>query len=180
MSDRATHGDRGAIAQPADFLTGDWVMTRRIRFRRTATRGLLEGRASVRADGHQSTLNEQGLLRLDGREALASQRYALTFHGRVVRVHFRNGAFFHEFELRERGCTAIYHCGSDQYVGRYRVHDRDAWSLIWCVRGPRKDYDMRTLYRRVAGPSQIERTSRPFTFAQATGGGLDRSSVADV
>ena len=117
MSDRATHGDRGAIAQPADFLTGDWVMTRRIRFRRTATRGLLEGRASVRADGHQSTLNEQGLLRLDGREAFASQRYALTFHGRVVRVHFRNGAFFHEFELRERGCTAIYHCGSDQYVG---------------------------------------------------------------
>jgi hypothetical protein len=151
MTDRMAQEDHGAIAQPADFLTGDWIMTRRIRFRGTAARGFLEGRASVRADGHQSSLSEEGLLTLDGREAMASQRYALTFRGAVVQVHFRNGSFFHEFELRERGYTAIYHCGADHYVGRYRVHDRDVWSLTWCVRGPRKDYDMRTLYRRVSG-----------------------------
>jgi hypothetical protein len=151
MTDRMAQEDRGAIARPADFLAGDWIMTRRIRFRRTATRGFLDGCASVRAEGHHSSLSEQGLLRLDGREAMTSQRYALTFRGAVVQVHFRSGSFFHEFELRERGYTAIYHCGADQYVGRYRVLDCDVWSLIWCVRGPRKDYDMRTLYRRVSG-----------------------------
>jgi hypothetical protein len=151
MSDRVAHGDRGAIAQPADFLTSDWIMTRRIRFRRTANRGFLEGRASVSRDGHRLSLIEQGLLRLDGREAMASQRYALTFDGPMVRVHFRDGSFFHEFELRTSGYTAIYHCDPDQYVGRYRVLDPDIWSLTWCVRGPRKDYDMRTLYRRVSG-----------------------------
>jgi hypothetical protein len=169
MTDRVSQGDRGAIAQPAEFLAGDWIMTRRIRFRGTATRGLLEGRASVRTDGHHSSLNEQGLLRLDGREAMASQRYALTFRGAVVQVHFRNGSFFHEFELRRCGYTTIYHCGPDQYVGRYRVVDPDVWSLIWCVRGPRKNYDMRTLYRREAGPSSLARTGCPFTFAQAPG-----------
>ena len=151
MTDRMAQEDRGAIARPADFLAGDWIMTRRIRFRRTATRGFLDGCASVRADGQHSSLNEQGLLRLDGREAMASQRYVLTFRGAVVQVHFRNGSFFHEFELHRSGYTAIYHCGADQYVGRYRVLDCDVWSLIWCVRGPRKDYDMRTLYRRVSG-----------------------------
>lgn len=153
MAGREIHGDRGAITRPADFLTGDWIMTRRIRFRRTAARGSLEGRASIRPDGHHFVLSEQGLLRFDGHEAMASQRYALTFHGAVVQVHFRDGSLFHEFELRTVGYTATYLCGADQYVGRYRVLDPDVWSLTWCVRGPRKDYDMRTLYRRVAGPS---------------------------
>jgi hypothetical protein len=179
MTDRVAHADCGAIARPADFLTGDWIMTRRIRIRRSAVRGFLEGHASVRADGHQSSLNEQGLLRLDGREALASQRYTLTFRGAVVQVHFRNGSFFHEFELRTRGYTAIYHCGGDQYVGRYRVLDPDVWSLIWCVRGPRKHYDMRTLYRRAAG-SSAARAGFPFTFAQAADGGLDGPPVASL
>jgi hypothetical protein len=148
MTDRAPRGDRCAVIRPADFLAGDWIIKRRIRVRRTATRGSLEGRASVSRDGHH--FSEQGLLRLDRREAVASQRYAFTFHGPVVRVHFRDGSFFHEFELRASGYTAIYHCGPDQYVARYRVLDPDVWSLTWCVRGPRKDYDMRTLYRRVS------------------------------
>jgi hypothetical protein len=151
MTDLLVHENRGAIMRPAGFLTGDWIMTRRIRLRRTATRGFLAGRVSIRADGHRSSLDEQGLLRLDGREAMASQRYSLSYRGAAVQVHFRNGSFFHEFELRAQGYTAIYHCGEDQYIGRYRVLDPDAWSLTWCVRGPRKDYDMRTLYRRVGG-----------------------------
>jgi hypothetical protein len=151
ITERLAHGDGGAVMRPADFLTGDWIMTRSIRFRRTAKRGFLEGRASVSRDGHHLSLIEQGLLRLDGREAMASQRYALTFHGAMVRVHFRDGSFFHDFELRASGYTTIYHCDPDQYVGRYRVLDPDVWSLTWCVRGPRKDYDMRTLYRRVSG-----------------------------
>jgi hypothetical protein len=180
MTDPVAQGDRSAIAHPADFLTGDWIMTRRIRFRRTAARGFLQGHACVSGDGHRASLNEQGLLRLDGREAMASQRYALTFRGVMVQVHFRSGSFFHEFELCTSGYTAIYHCGEDQYVGRYRVLDPDVWSLTWCVRGPRKEYDMRTLYRRVAGPSQLQRTGGPFTFAQPTGGGLDRPSDTDV
>jgi len=102
-------------------------------------------------DGYRWVASASRRKSLDGREAMASQRYALTFRGAVVQVHFRNGSFFHEFELRRCGYTAIYHCGADHYVGRYRVHDRDVWSLIWCVRGPRKDYDMRTLYRRLSG-----------------------------
>jgi len=111
MTDRVAQSERGAIAQPADFLTGDWIMTRRIRFRGRAARGSLEGHASVRADGHHSSLSEQGLLRLDGREAMASQRYALTFRGAVVQVYFRNGSFFHEFELRRCGYTTIIIAG---------------------------------------------------------------------
>jgi hypothetical protein len=93
------------------------------------------------------------MLRLDGHEAMASQRYLLTFRGAVVQVYFRNGSFFHEFELRAGGYTAIYQCGTDRYIGRYRLLDPDVWSLTWCVRGPSKNYDIRTLYRRASRAS---------------------------
>lgn len=72
---------------------------------------------------------------------------------RVWTVTFDDGRPFHPWTA-----GAISHwCSPDNYSGEISEPGEatDAWSITWTVEGPRKDYTMRTTYRR------SEATQRP-------------------
>ena len=43
---------------------------------------------------------------------------------------------------------AAHDCGMDRYESEYRIHGQDHFTIRDVVRGPRKDYEMTTIYRR--------------------------------
>ena len=55
--------------------------------------------------------------------------------------------FVHE-DLSERRFEAFHPCGEDRYEGTYRVVGEDELLVRWLVRGPRKDQEIISRYRR--------------------------------
>jgi hypothetical protein len=75
---------------------------------------------------------------------LAERRYLWSAD---LSVWFEDGRFFHN--VPPHGGPTAHWCDPDQYDGQYDFADWPAFRVTWRVRGPRKDYRMETLYRRV-------------------------------
>lgn len=62
-------------------------------------------------------------------------------------VTFEDGRDFHPWSV---GPSVVHPCGADTYEGRIQVDSPDAWTVVWVVSGPAKDYTMTTRLTRAA------------------------------
>ena len=128
-----------------DDLAGSWTLRRRI-VHADGTRAALVGTCTFEpAEGGLRQV-ERGILRLGGRQMEAWQVY-LWRPGPEVR--FADGRLFHEVGPGRRPAAA-HPCGADRYAVSYAFAGlpEGRWSARWRVRGPRKNYEMRSAYAR--------------------------------
>jgi len=131
------------------YLTGSWTLSRAIVDHRGLTSGSFEGRAEVQARGTRGRYEEHGRLRwarYDG-----SARRVLDLVGTddgVVAVRFTDGRAFFDLDLSSGTCQAVHQCGADRYELEFAAGSTELLIERWRVRGPDKDYEARTTWRR--------------------------------
>lgn len=148
---RVTSGkDQGRFVPALADFAGRWSLSRQIEDRLAGAMGRLEGEAVFLADeGGGLIYRETGQLRLGDGPAFAAERgYLWRSVGGVIVVDFADGLPFHQFD--PSGDTAAQHlCIADDYRVRYDLVRWPDWLAEWNVLGPRKDYRMRSHYRRI-------------------------------
>jgi hypothetical protein len=134
------------VRRATDF-EGDWAVARDILDRTGGPTGRFTGVARFTAMPWGLAYAEEGELRLGGGAGLrATRAYRWIFGAEGVEVFFDDGRYFHAF--RWDAAEAEHLCGDDLYRVKYGFQDWPAWTAEWNVRGPRKDYRMRSTYRR--------------------------------
>lgn len=133
--------------QPSDFL-GPWRVERAIDDRLTGAPGRFDGTATFAPDGEALRYREQGTLTVGGRRYPAARENLWRWDGAGVEVLFADGRPFHRFRPEGRGPGTDHPCGPDLYRVAYDLTAWPLWSAEWEVRGPSKDYRMRTAYAR--------------------------------
>ncbi|MFW2586727.1 DUF6314 family protein [Sagittula sp. SSi028] len=125
-----------------DFL-GFWQISREIA-QADGTRALFTGHGTwtQRPDGG-ADYAETGQLEMGGGRFTAERRYHWT---PGLDVYFDDGRFFHR--VPAGGGATGHWCDPDQYDVRYDFADWPAWTVVWQVHGPRKDYTMTSRYTR--------------------------------
>ncbi|MVO90200.1 hypothetical protein GPA10_36975 [Streptomyces sp. p1417] len=149
-----------AVPDVLAFLLGDWRVERTVRDFAGAAAG---GAAAGPVEGHFSgttrftPLDGTGPVRdAAGAGLLHHESGTFTWHGvarpaertlrflpggraGTVAVHFADGRFFHDLDLRSGRHTADHPCARDLYRGTFEVYDADHWRTRWRVAGPAKD-----------------------------------------
>ncbi|NYI04033.1 DUF6314 family protein [Allostreptomyces psammosilenae] len=124
------------------YLEGVWRLDRTVLDRATGHRGTFHGAVTFTPLG-DGTLHaaERGTLTWEGvpRHAERTLLYRPGFTAGTAAVHFADGRFFHDLDLRRGEFTAEHFCGADTYAGSYTVFGRNGWNVSWAVRGPAKD-----------------------------------------
>jgi Family of unknown function (DUF6314) len=93
---------------------------------------------------------ETGVLRLGTHRGPTTQRYHFFFRDeQAVEVCFADGRRFHDIVFSDGVAAVTHDCPPDRYRGRYRLRDRDQWTLAWCVEGPRKRMLIGTRFTRL-------------------------------
>ena len=149
------------------FLLGGWTVERTIDDRRAGVEGTFRGTLAVDADPalgacrfrglgtrpvtgvRRARYEERGHVRFGDHEGPASR--GLVCLGRVdgtMAIEFADGRPFVECDLRTGGWLAGHPCGADRYELRFTVVSTDVLGEHWRVRGPAKDYEAWTTYRR--------------------------------
>lgn len=124
-----------------DFL-GDWRLAREITHG-DGSAARFEGRAEWRAEDAGALYVETGELIIGAGRFAAERRYRW---GADLSVWFDDGRFFHH--VPPGGGAAAHWCDPDQYDAEYDFSRWPEWTARWRVRGPRKDYEMLSHYRR--------------------------------
>jgi hypothetical protein len=90
------------------------------------------------------------VLRLADQPEMTAERCYVWREGEdgSVEVRFEDGRFFHSFAPNEPAPTARHDCPPDHYEVRYDFYAWPHWRACWRVRGPRKDYEMVSWFRR--------------------------------
>jgi hypothetical protein len=145
-----------------DRLSGVWSIDRSIE-----PGGRFEGRAVFRPDGPDRLAYEEhgDMILADGNRFEATRRYVYDWigdgiHGRIV-VRFDDGPnrgnVFLSLDLQSADDAArpieardCHLCGKDVYDAVYRFVDANRFEFTCRVRGPRKDYVLRTAYNRMS------------------------------
>ncbi|HWC83180.1 MAG TPA: DUF6314 family protein [Pseudonocardiaceae bacterium] len=134
-------------------LAGDWTLTRDL-----PDNGSMTGTARFR-EFEPAVLHyrEDGTLVLPGGRSLEVYReYHYRLEEGQIRICFAEPGpprTFHVLRLPGSHGAAdtasdVHLCGDDVYTGEYSFVDEDQFSVRMRVRGPRKDYESRTVYRR--------------------------------
>lgn len=126
---------------------GDWQLDRSVK-NALGPDMHLTGIACFEARGDGLLLTERGTLRIDGQPKMeGEQRYIWRQQGQEIATFFADGRAF--FQFSPTGQVAAAHwCSPDQYDVVMDFTRWPAWQAIWSVKGPRKDYEMTSLYRR--------------------------------
>lgn len=134
---------------PVDFA-GCWQLARVISDRQIGQAGRFDGQAVLSPRGPDGLdYVETGLLRLgDGPALTATRRYVWDFQSEFVLVSFDDGRPFHSFQAGVSGAGTDHLCGADMYRVTYGFADWPVWTAVWQVEGPRKDYNLESLYWR--------------------------------
>ncbi len=136
-----------AISDLADYLAGRWKVERTLSA--GAERGSFTGVAEFVRDGAGLVWEEHGRLRWQRYEGPARRRLTLERDGdEGWEVRFADGRLFHALDLAGGASRAFHPCGEDRYEGEYRILDQGAFEVRWRVRGPRKDQEIVSTYRR--------------------------------
>lgn len=138
------------LADLAAFA-GRWSLTRQIDDRQAGQAAQFEGQAAFTWQEEALLLTETGHLRLPGQTPLLAERryiWQIGAPGQIA-VRFADGRAFHSFALRSATARADHWCDPDRYEVRYDFSAWPDWRSHWTVCGPRKDYCMTSLYRRL-------------------------------
>jgi hypothetical protein len=108
----------------------------------------LSGTATFSRHEDGLMLVEEGTLEVAGQPPMqGSQRYIWRPDGDQIATFFADGRDF--FRFRPDGEIAAAHwCSPDQYDVVMDFTHWPEWRATWTVKGPRKDYVMRSRYRR--------------------------------
>ncbi|MEM6310095.1 MAG: DUF6314 family protein [Pseudomonadota bacterium] len=121
---------------------GIWTFDRRV----THEAGLpakASGHAVFTPDGTGLRYDETGQLRINDGSPMTATRCYLWRRGGVVL--FEDGRAFHTIPDDEG--PARHYCGADTYHVRYDFLNWPIWTSRWSVTGPKKAYDMATVYQ---------------------------------
>ena len=133
------------VATPS-FFAGRWQMVRIIENVSEGVIGEFWGEAEFTPDGDGLRCRENGVLRFRGADYHAERGALWRFPGEGrVEVRYEDGRPFHDFV--DDDPQAVHECGEDLYRVSY-AFEGTAWTSIWDVKGPAKDYRMTTSYRR--------------------------------
>lgn len=132
----------------ADFL-GEWRINREIVEKDGAVHRL-SGSAQFSPEPDGMLYQEDGVLLTDTGAKLTASR---VYHWREgaggrIQVVFEDGRDFHIFDPDDTTPAADHWCDPDTYHVSYNFAAWPQWSSMWSVSGPRKDYRMKTQYRR--------------------------------
>lgn len=145
------------VADLRAFLSGRWRIARRISDARLGITGRLMGHAVFTPSPEGLVHDENGDLRFGAHAGPAARRYRLIIdRPSKAEVRHADGSVFHQIDLISGQAEILHQCGSDQYVGRYRVLRDDRFAVTWHVTGPRKDYRLSTLHARLGGADSDE------------------------
>lgn len=132
----------------SDF-EGQWHLSRQIDDQTGLGVGLMQGSAVFHRDPDGLRYEEDGQLSFASQPPMRAQRtYLWQPDGQGVRVLFADGRAFHHIDLSHLQPQAAHWCDPDQYDVSYDFSDWPDWTSEWSVKGPRKDYRMRTVYHR--------------------------------
>jgi hypothetical protein len=165
----------GEGEHPGLALIGRWRLVRRIEDFRAGTEAGFDGEATLgpvaapspASGGIEPPLSgvdeavpaaptlmwrEAGTLRLGAHVSAASRVYLWRLIAPdLLDVAYQDGRPFHRVALPRVGeALASHDCAPDRYDGAYTFQGPDRWTLVWRVRGPRKDYRMITEHTRIA------------------------------
>jgi len=139
---QSKHATRARVL--ADF-EGRWTITRSI-VPKEGPSGCFEGHGLWSEDGDGLAYVETGTLFLDGTPPMQAER---RYHwASDLSVYFDDGRFFHL--VPPTGGRTQHWCDPDTYKVDYDFANWPVFTVTWQVRGPRKSYQMTSLYRPVA------------------------------
>ncbi|MEV0092914.1 DUF6314 family protein [Streptomyces sp. NPDC050738] len=134
-------------------LAGTWHVERTVRdlaggaegrFTGRTEFGLLEGGAPGLLHQESGVFVWQGV----ARPAERTLRFLPGGIPGTVAVHFADGRFFHDLDLRTGRHTADHPCSADLYRGEFEVLGPDSWRMVWRVGGPAKELLLVTRFER--------------------------------
>ncbi|MGC9369873.1 MAG: DUF6314 family protein [Paracoccaceae bacterium] len=135
----------GARPALADF-EGRWRLEREIDDAKAGQTVRFSGEAVFRADAEGLAVEEAGEMTLPGQPPMRAARcYLWRAQGADIAVFFEDGRPFHLIGPGARP-GAEHDCPPDLYRVRYDFRRWPEWRAEWRVRGPRKDYVMRSRY----------------------------------
>ena len=134
------------------LLEGVWRLDRRI-VHDDGRQNRFEGTATFTKTGPRFLEDEDGLFH-PGQSAQplrATRRYFWGQTGDQVEVSFADMRPFHCFALGVSTPSATHLCPPDRYEVAYDFSAFPAWRAVWRVEGPRKAYEMTSVFSR--GPA---------------------------
>ncbi|SHF67947.1 DUF6314 family protein [Streptoalloteichus hindustanus] len=137
-----------------DSLVGQWALSRTI-----SGFGVFDGTARFRPiQADVLRYREEGeLVTATGERGPAYREYFYLLRGERILVCFTDtepgGRVLHDLLPAGSGAgplsaSAVHHCGRDVYTGHYDFRAPDRFDVRIEVRGPAKDYTIRSTYRR--------------------------------
>lgn len=150
------------VADTFAFLMGTWSIERTLADHRAGLHGLFNGTAKVRQTGPDGSGSRQGRacyeevgwLGLGSYEGTARRSLGcVRQEDGTVLMHFTDGRLFIVCDLRTGTGQAHHLCGKDRYALTFSVRSADTIEEHWRVRGPGKDYDARSIFRRL--PAEV-------------------------
>ena len=137
-----------------DFI-GRWSIARRIHDDLNDSIISFFGEANIKEESLHFRYEEQGKLRLGDHATLyAKQSYFWRPVGNsVFNIFFSNGDYFHQLDLaiavKADSCLAEHLCVYDLYKVKYSFAQFPDWRTIWCVTGPKKNYQIHNYFKRI-------------------------------
>lgn len=137
----------------AELFEGLWTLERRVEDARAGETHVFTGQAAFARIPGGLSLSERGTWRAGPHAGLGGTRRYLWRAAGPGRVEVRHadGRPFHVFTVGpDASCAVVHECDPDLYEGEYAFRLPGVWRLDWRVRGPRKDYASRSVFRREA------------------------------
>ncbi len=132
-----------------DAFLGSWTFSREITDHISGAQSHVKGILTFTALADGLLYHETGMLEIKGQRPMQAERRYLWQKAPVgIAVSFEDGRSFHTITLDGLRPHASHHCEPDQYEVDYDFTDWPRWRSVWQVRGPRKDYVLRSHHTR--------------------------------
>jgi|SRR5579871_1205585 len=139
-----------AISKIFYSLKGHWKFSRHI-----TDQGTVEGIACFRKKAnhpHVLLYREEGVFTsLKGQQHRISQEYEYRYSEEKIDVFFarERNQLLHSLEFTGPHQASGQHlCGKDTYFAAYQFHFPGSFELQYVVKGPKKDYQIQTLFSK--------------------------------
>jgi hypothetical protein len=136
-------------------LAGRWSIERRVRDMRLGHDAVFAGTADIAPDPDapgELCWREEGELVSAAHRGPARRVMRIVASGGAWEVLFDDRRPFHPLDLSQGACDVVHLCGADRYEGAFRIEDHGRVSVRWRVRGPTKDLEITSEYRREGLP----------------------------
>ena len=128
---------------------GVWTIARTIVDVPSQSCRMFHGTAQFIGDEIAYSYHEAGVLEVPGTAPMkATQSYRWQKAGHGVEVFFVDGRAFHFVDLSCANPKASHDCPPDWYEVAYDFATPQEWRSTWRVRGPRKNYEMVSVFTR--------------------------------